>query len=338
MSVVGIILVLSTVFLFPNSAVAEEATPLNSQDYPEIVLLQVTDNASSFETNTLYMGVWLINIYDYQYLAGDYTFDFYLFFLWVDNSPNMTQVDWQIVNGYLVNPTTLAGVDRNLTGPIKYDIYRVTTRLSTPPDAVDYPFDPIYMGINFDFITHGYYQKVVWLENQTGIDQAFRNPGWVTTNVNLTSTIHQYPLNVDLPRASMTLTQVRQRIVLSIQSFIPPLIFAIVSGFSFLFGLKDSGAVALRIGLNTSMLVTTLLYNFAAANGIPPASTITIYGMFILAVLIFMVTNLIVTIVGIVDWMRFRNEKTIKRINQWGLVLTVGLPILLFFIMYFLRG
>jgi hypothetical protein len=249
----------------------------------------------------------------------------------------MTQVDWQIVNGYLVNPTTVAVVNRNLTGQVNYDIYRVTARLGTPPDAIDYPFDPIYLGINFDFITHGYYQNVVWLENQTGIDPALKNPGWVTTNVELTSTKHSYPLNVELPRASITVTQQRQRTITSFESFIPPLVFAIVSAFSFLFGLKDSSAVALRVGLNTSMLVTTLLYNFAAANSIPPASTITIYGIFILTVLIFMVVNLLVTIVGIVVWLRYTNEKQVIRINRWGFVLTVGLPILLFFLMFFFR-
>ncbi len=337
LSAVGIFLVLVTVLFCPNSAVGKETSDQIVQNSPDVLLLQFQD-ASLYEPNTVYMGVWLINIYNYQYISGDYTFDFYLFFLWVDSNPNMTQIDWQMVNGYLVNPTTIAVVNRNLTGAVNYDIYRVTARLGTPPDANNYPFDPIYMGINFDFITHGYYQNVVWLENQTGIDPAFKNPGWVTTNIDLTSTTRQYPLNVELPRASITITQVRQRPIISIQPFIPPLIFAIVSAFSFLFGLKDSGAVALRIGLNTSMLVTTLLFNFAAANSIPPSSTITIYGIFMLTVLIFMVINLLVTIFGIVAWIRYKNEKQTLRINRWGLVLTVGLPILLFFLMYFLRG
>jgi hypothetical protein len=338
LSVTGVFLILTTVLFCPTYSTAEETVLQDSEDYPEYLLTQIQDDASVYEANTVYMGVWLINIYDYQYIAGDYTFDFYLFFLWVDNSPNMTKVDWEIVNGYLVNPTTLAEVDRNLTGPVKHDIYRVTARLSTPPDAIDYPFEPIYMGINFDFITHGYYQKVVWLANQTGIDSAFKNPGWVTTNVALTSTLHSYPLDVELPRAAITLTQQRQRIILSIQSFIPPLIFAIVSAFSFLFGLREQNAVALRIGLNTSMLVTTLLYNFAVENSIPPSSTITIYGIFILSVLIFMVLNLLVTILGVFSWLKNKHEKHTQRINQWGLLLTFGVPVLFFFLMYFLRG
>jgi hypothetical protein len=284
------------------------------------------------------MGVWLSNVYGYEYLTGDYTLDFYLYFLWVDGDPNMTQVDWQLVNGYIVNPTAVSVVDTNLTGSVKREVYRVTARLNTPPDAKDFPFEPIQLGLAFDFLTHGYYKKVVWLTGQIGVDSSFQNPGWTTTNVELNSTTQQYPLNVDVPRAAMTLTQQRQRPVASIQLFIPPTIFAVVSVFSFLFGLKDSGAEALRVGLNTSMLVTTLLFNFAVANSIPPSSTITVYGVFILSVLLFMVINLLVTIVGIVTWIRYKNEKQTRQINRWGLVITIGLPVLLFCLMYFLRG
>jgi hypothetical protein len=90
--------------------------------------------------------------------------------------------------------------------------------------------------------------------------------------------------------------------------------------------------------LNTSMLVTTLLFGFTAGANVPPASTMTIYSVFLLSVLIFMVINLNVTIVGIVAWVRYKDENLVKRINRWGLVLAFSFPIILFAVTYFFRG
>jgi hypothetical protein len=112
--------------------------------------------------------------------------------------------------------------------------------------------------------THGNNVTLSWFSDQTGIDPQFNNPGWKTDSYVLTTSIHSYPVGVQVPRAEMVIIQQRQRASTSIAPFIPPTIFAVVCAVSFLFGLKEPGSVALRIGLNTSMLVTTLLFSFSA--------------------------------------------------------------------------
>jgi hypothetical protein len=262
--------------------------------------------------------------------------DFYLYFFWSD--ANITQIEWQLVNGYPITPTSVTLIDRNLTGDVKHEIYRVTARCNTPPDANNYPFDTVKLELSFDFITHGQYSNVAWLENQTGIDPGFKNAGWTTISLDITVSQHPYPLNVEVPRAEMLITQQRQRPLSSFQAFIPPIIFGIVSTFSFLFSLKEMGAVGLRIGLNTSMLVTTLLFGFTAGANVPPASTMTIYSLFLLSVLIFMVINVNVTIVGVVAWGRYKNETLVKRINRWGFFTALSIPVILFILIYFVRA
>jgi hypothetical protein len=301
------------------------------------VPMQAEPTNFQYENGTVYIGVWLIDIYNFQYQTGDYTFDFYLYFFWIDPNPNITQIDWQLVNGYPVTPTSVVLIDRDLTGIIKHDIYRVTAHCNTPPDASDYPFDTIKLELIIDLLTRGNYNNVTWLENQTGIDPGFKNAGWTTINVGLTTSQHTYPLGVEAPRAEMLLTQERQRPLSSFQTFIPPVIFGIVSTFSFLFSLKEMGSVGLRIGLNTSMLVTTLLFGFTAGTNVPPASTMTLYSLFLLSVLIFMVINVNVTILGIVAWGRYKNESLVKRINRWGFVVALSLPVILFVLVYFVR-
>ena len=290
----------------------------------------------NFENNKVYVGVWLNNIYSYQYTAGSYTIDMYLYFFWIDQ--NISTVDWYLINGYPINPATTVLVSSDLTGDVKYEIYRVTAACSTTPDAKDFPFDSIQLIVSVELITHGQSIEFVWLENETGLDPSFVNAGWVTTSLDLTTAMHIYPLGAALPRAEMVVTQQRQLILSNIQGIIPPTIFAIVSAFSFLFNLKDASSVGLRLGLNTSMLVTTLLFNFTVGSAIPPSSSITIYGLFILSVLIFIVLNLIVTITGFVHWFYYKNEVRARNTNRWGFIVSIVLPLVFFSLLFFLRG
>jgi hypothetical protein len=336
LSFIGIFLFFVALFIYPALAINGASSKLTTES-EHTPSLQAQLANFQYENNTVYLGVWLINIYNFQYLTGDYTFDFYLYFFWVDPNPNITQIDWQLVNGYPITPNAITLIDRNLNSTVKHEIYRVTAHFNTAPNAIDYPFDSIKLEVALDFLTRGNYNNVVWLENQTGIDPGFENSGWKTSNVALTVSSHAYPLDVAVPRASMVITQQRQNLLSSVQALIPPIIFGIVSVFSFLFGLKEVSAVGIRIGLNTSMLVTTLLFNFAASAAIPPASTISFYGLFMLSILIFMVLNLVITIVGVVAWIRYKNEQQVKRINRWGFVLAIGLPILFFVLLYVLR-
>jgi hypothetical protein len=289
----------------------------------------------TFENDTVYLGVWLNNIYSYDYRTGAYTIDMYLYFFWVN--PNLTTADWYLMNGYPVNPATTGLVSSNLTSEVKYEIYRITAACSVTPNANDYPFDKIKLVVAIELLTQGYNMQLSWLDNQTGIDPGFVNAGWRTTDLNLTTSIHVYPLDAELPRAELVVTQERQRMVTSIQTLIVPLIFAVVSAFSFLFPLKDASSVGLRLGLNTSMLVTTLLFNFAASALIPPSSTVTIYALVVTSILIFMVMNLLVTIVGFVHWFYYKNEPRTKITNRWGLIFSVTVPIVFFIVLYFLR-
>jgi hypothetical protein len=281
------------------------------------------------------IGVWLVNIFDYQYTTGGYTMDMYSYFFW--SNPNITTIDWHFANGYAITPTSITMVANGTSNGAKYEIYRATARLSTPPDASNFPFDEINLTISIDMLTHGNNVSLNWLTNETGIDPQFHTPGWTTSSFQLNSTLHPYPLGVNVPRAEMVVTQHRQREATSFAPFFPPIFFSIVSAVSFLFSLKEMGSVGLRIGLNTSMLVTTLLFSFSVSNGIPPASNIVLYSIFLLSVLIFMVCNLIVTIIGVVGWVKYKNEKRTTLANKLGFLISIIVPVALFLFLYFVR-
>ena len=231
--------------------------------------------------NSVIVGLWLINLFSYQYITSDYTMDMYLYFFW--RNTNVTAIDWDFANGYPITPTSITLLNSNYTSTVRYEVYRATARFNSPPDASDFPFDKINLTISINLLTHGNNITLNWLNNQTGVDPQFTNPGWKTVSVELDASIHTYPLGVQVPRADMVIIQQRQRAVASISPFIPPTIFALVCAVSFLFGLKEMGSVGLRIGLNTSMLVTTLLFSFGVNSSIPQLQTwyYTLYTCFV---------------------------------------------------------
>jgi hypothetical protein len=316
--------------------------------YPVSGSLQISDPQISNDTNagfniaeviqsddTVNVGLWLINIFGYQYLTGNYIADMYIYFTWTN--PNIQTIDWHFANGYPVTPTSVTLLGNVTNGAVKTEVYRATANLNSPPDASDFPFDKINIIIAINVLLHGNSLTLNWLNNQTGIDSKFDTPGWKIVSYSLGTSINDYPLGVQVPRAEMVVTQERQRTAQSFSPFLAPIFFAMVSAVSFLFSLKEMAAVGLRIGLNTSMLVTTLLFSFGVSSSIPPASTVVLYSIFLLAVLLFMVSNLIVTVIGVVGWIRYKDERRTIIANKLGFIISIIVPIVAFAIIYLLK-
>ena len=323
------------VLLCPTLTRAESTNTASSQFDQIQSKLQSQLQGINFENQQLYVGAWILHIYNYQYTTGTYTLDMYVYFFWTDS--NITTANWFFTNGYPIDASTKVLLSSNITGNIKYEFFRVTAVLATPPNAKNFPFDQITLKVNFEVITPGYAVNLAWLQNQTGIDPEFDNPDWKTTNVVLSTPAHSYPLGVVVPEAHMTITQDRIRQSDAIDSLFPPLIFCLVSGISFLFGLSDGESVALRLGLNSSMLITTILFLLSEKSSIPPSTSISIFSIFMISVITFLALNLVVTTYGYSHFIKFNDKKKIVRINRWGFIISIFLPLILFMVVFFLR-
>jgi hypothetical protein len=322
---------LATIDAFSEAGTANAQT-LSTQPFESDPQVPMTIDAQPLD-DTVFIGVWLLNMFDFQYKSGSYTMDMYTYFFWTN--PNITNVEWYFSNGYPINPTAITLVANTTSGEFNVQIYRATARLNYAPDAVNYPFDHINVTISIDLLTQGNDVILQWLSNETGVDPQFTNSGWITESIQLSTSLHPYPIGVEVPRAEMVLEQQRQRPITSFSPFFPPAIFTVVCAVSFLFSLKEMSSVGLRIGLNTSMLVTTLLFSFGASNDIPPSSYVVLYTIFLLCVLIFMVCNLIVTIIGVVGWVKYKDKKRTTLANRLGFAVSVIVPLILFFVLYY---
>ncbi len=135
----------------------------------------------------------------------------YVSFFWID--PNISTGNWYFTNGYAY-PNSEANVllGKNLTSDIKYEIYRVTASLNTPPNAKDYPFDKISLKISIDFAIQSFNVTGAWVDTLTGIDPYFENTGWKTTNVELIMSPHAGIVSIERPHFDMVITQEKIRL------------------------------------------------------------------------------------------------------------------------------
>ena len=278
------------------------------------------------ENNTMYIGLYLIQCYGFEYRTGSYTFDFYVRFLWTD--PNIKTADWYLMNGYPAYPGAKLLIDENKTGTVKWELYRVRANLNVPIEPTDYPFDSISLPISIELLSHNYNISLVWFKPATGIDSEFRIVGWSSPVYTLNTSFSHYPLRVE-PRADMDILMERNFYGAFLKSVFPLLIFCFVAGVGFLFKMKDDSAFALRIGIGTSMLISTVLFNISEQNDIPPVTRFTFYNAIIAAVVAFLALFLIVTILGYVELKRSNDEKKVERINRIGFIVTLVVPIVI---------
>jgi hypothetical protein len=55
------------------------------------------------------------------------------------------------------------------------------------------------------------------------------------------------------------------------------------------------------------------------------------------SVISFLAINLVVTVLGYVDWMRTQDKKHVSMINRWGLIVSIAVPVMLFLILIFIK-
>jgi hypothetical protein len=283
--------------------------------------------------NTVSVGIHLIDMYNFEYTTGRYTYDMYVFFFWTD--PDIPTADWYLRNGYPTYPGAKLLVDENKSGRVKWELYRVRADLAAPVEGTNYPFDRVRLPISIELLTHGHPATLVWMQKETGIDPGFTNVGWSWPAYQLTASVSHYPLGWDSPRADMIIVMNRSPFGAFMKSIFPPLVFCFVAAVCFLFRMHDASAFTLRVGITTSMLVSAVLFYFAEQDAIPPVSHLTFFHSIMVAAITFLALGLVVTVVGYAEWMRTADKEYVERLNRIGLLASVSIPLLFFMLLRF---
>ncbi len=159
------------------------------------------------KNNTVFVGVHLIDLYNFEYQTGHYTYDMYVYFFWTD--PSITTANWYLMNGYPTYPGSKLLVRESKNGSVRWELYRVRADFTSPIEPTDYPFDRITLPISIELLTGTPETSLVWLDNETGIGSGFTNVGWTRPDFNLRTSVSHYPLGIDSPRADMVIVMDR---------------------------------------------------------------------------------------------------------------------------------
>jgi hypothetical protein len=284
------------------------------------------------ENNLVYISLYIIDLYGYDYKDGKYVFDFFAFFSWSDT--NITTVDWYLMNGYPVTPASKQLVSSTELNGIKTDVYRVRAVFDVDIVPTNYPFDTVELPILIEVLEHEYPIELKWVESESGMNPEFLEVGWDFKGLKYSVSNLSYPYDITLPQAEMDVVLGRSSYSALYETIIPPVVFAIVSAFSFAFRIEDDIGFGIRIGLNTSMLITAVLFNLAQADKMPPVTQFNLYNIFEISILVFISMNLITTIVGYMAWKYKMDNTFVRTINRLGLLGSFVVPILLVSVIY----
>lgn len=285
------------------------------------------------EAGRIYIAVWIIDIYAFDFETGSYTFDMIFSFFWTD--PNIDTIKWNLMNGapnysgafYLVaNGTETDGTN--------WEFHRATADLNTNFDADDYPFDVIELPIYIEILGQGIPISLSWIENEVGIDPGYQLQGWSDPYFELQILKQNYPYNIEVERAEMIV--IHERLAVSSRStMIPPLVFAIVSAFSFLLRMDVEGGIGMRIGLNTSMLISAVLYNISEDDNLPPSSGWTLWHIFMTSIIVFIALNTVVSVLGYLEFTKKKRVDRLRLLNRIGFLVSLVVPIVIFIVSYY---
>lgn len=280
------------------------------------------------------VGVYMISMPSFDFAKGTYSPDFYLYFRWTDD--RISGSHFELMNGRPSNvPSAVQLIYENKTGPVKEEWYRVRADLFIPPDIHDYPFESgtirlIIEDANLDSSEMVY----VPLTEESGFDPDFSIPGWNIDSYTISSYEHHYPWGENSSRVVFTTNVKRGSMESVLQTMVPPLIFCLISALSFFIGVGSDELVALRYGLGTSMFIAAVMYHFSQLASLPVVGVLKLFDKFMISIYVFLAVTLIVTTLAFLARAQWNKPEFIPRINRYGAVFAIILPIITFWILW----
>lgn len=279
------------------------------------------------------VGILVINFGNYDTNKGTYVLDFYLFFRWdpVATPANFTPAAFEFMNGR-------ASAKDKIFDAIENDKrelwYRIQANLYSEPHFENYPYDTQIVEILFEDSLLVREQLVyVPLQDESGLDEGFRAPGWRVSEPAFTVVTKSYKFGEDYSRAKFSIELSRERFSTSLKSMLPPVAFVLVAALAFFLHPSKWGN---RIGLGTGMLISSVMFHISQTVSLPPLPGLILFDKVMIAVYLFVLASLAVTALIAIDEDFWKDRDFTKQINVWGAFLAVAVPLIVLLAMLLL--
>jgi hypothetical protein len=119
----------------------------------------------------------------------------------------------------------------------------------------------------------------------------------------------------------------------TVKTLLPPLVFMLVSGLSFLFPPEK---LALRVGAGTSMLISAVMYHISQTSSLPPLGTLTLIDKIMMSTYAFLTLSLAITALISVNADYWKKPDFAPRAARYGAMATCAAPLLTFAVLWWL--
>jgi hypothetical protein len=276
--------------------------------------------APSFNATEVEVGIYVNGLSNFDFSKGAYSLDFYLWFRWSD--PNITTMNFEIMNGHPSYSNAFQKIVDITNGTLREQWYRLRADLFIPPDLTSYPFESGGLKVDLeDAVLNSTMLRYHWASEGSGYDNtSMVIPGWKISYLNYSVGEHEYTFGETYSKATFVIQVERNSLPAAIQIVLPPIIFCLVSSLSFFFRETKESNIGIRLGLNSSMIISAVLFYYGQQSSLPPMSSFSIFDEMMVSVYVFLGLTIAVTVLGVVETDFFRHPRRINFINRYGAV------------------
>ncbi len=282
------------------------------------------------------VGIYVNAIDALDPIAGTYSLDFYLHFVWTD--PAIQTASFELMNGHIAaGQGSLQKEQSGTSGQMKEEWYRVSADFRNLPNLSNYPFQTDTLPIEIEDSIYTSSQLIyVPLTPESGIDPAVTVPGWEIGTPTFSVSDHDYPWNETHSHLAFSVPITKYPTDSLFQTLIPPLIFCFIAALSFFIQVRESELVHLRYVLVTSMFISAVMYQFTEVGFLPGLSMLKLFDKFMIAVYVFLALTIVTTTVCYLAHWQWEKPERVRPINRIGFVISLLLPILVFWLLVIL--
>ena len=284
----------------------------------------------SLNATEVEVGIYVNGLSNFDFGKGAYSLDFYLWFRWSD--PNITSMNIEIMNGHPAYSNAFQKIIDNTNGTLKEQWFRLRADLFIPPDLTSYPFEAGGLKVDLeDAVLNNTMLRYHWASEGSGYDStSLVIPGWKIVSLNYSVGEHQYTFGETYSKATFTIQVERNSLPAAIQIVMPPIIFCLVSSLSFFFRETKESNIGIRLGLNSSMIISAVLFYYGQQASLPPMSSFSIFDEMMVSVYVFLGITIAVTVLGVLETDFFRHPRRINFINRFGAITALVSAVMVF--------
>jgi hypothetical protein len=240
---------LSALLLFAASSLPSPAQESSGEKKPQIIRV----------------GIYILNIGKFDIGSGAYTVDFYLS---LRSDQPIEKDTFEFMNGRAASRELIEDKPNE-------KFYRFQANLFQNVNLKDYPFDRHTLTIEIEEKTNDA-SKVVYVpdEEMSGVDDYVTFVGWELDGApRARAPVHEYPLFGERYSRLIYEINIKRSALAAILKAFVPISFIMFIGLLSLVIATDK--VAMRFGLNTSMLLAAVMFHLNVTSSLPPVGYLT---------------------------------------------------------------